>query len=332
MNLSRRNYPPEHGILVPYLDLKALVERIFKKVGMSGEDADLLATILTRNNQRCIYSHGVGQIHHYLEVIKQGKVNPRPNVTTVTQSPAALVLDGDGGLGYFPCYRGTLDVIEKAKVCGVAALTTSNHHHYGSAGNYTRLAIDHDCIGISMSSQRTHMDPDNLISRVVDSSPISIGIPAGEQPALVMDMGSALMHFDEDLFQRLPSTLFKAMALSAAVRGLGGVFSGIYKEELKSSEWESNQGSFIAVVSVKHFMPIHDFKREMDRFIGEARHTKPLPGMDRAELAGGNEWHWERENIEKGIPMSDEHCRSLQHDADQLGVETPFAGLEGTRF
>jgi LDH2 family malate/lactate/ureidoglycolate dehydrogenase len=332
MNLNRRNYPPEHGILVPYDDLKTMVSLLFEKVGMTGEDADLLATILTRNNQRSIYSHGTGQIPHYMDVIKRGEVNPRPNVTVVTEAPGALVLDGDGGLGYFPCYRGTMQVIEKAKACGVAALTTSNHHHYGSAGNYTRLAIEHDCIGISMSSQRNHMKPDDLISRVIDSSPISIGIPAGEQPSLVMDMGGALIRFDEDLFERLPTTLFKTMALSATVRALGGVFAGIYKEELKSSGWASNQGSFIAVVSIAHFMPVEDLKREMDRYISEARKTKPLPGMDSAELAGGNEWHWERENIEKGIPMSDDHCQMLQEEADQLGVEMSFAEFEDSRF
>jgi LDH2 family malate/lactate/ureidoglycolate dehydrogenase len=147
-----------------------------------------------------------------------------------------------------------------------------------------------------------------------------------------MDMGTGLMRFDEELFQRLPTTLFKAMALSATVRGLGGVFAGIYKEELKSSGWASNQGSFIAVVSVEHFMPIDDLKHEMDRYISEARQTKPLPGAGSAELAGGNEWQWERENIEKGIPMSDDHCRPLQVEADRLDVETPFAQVEGTRF
>ena len=332
MNLNRRNYPPDHGIRIPYDDLWKLVSRMFEAAGMTVHDANLLSTILVRNNQRCIYSHGTGQIPHYMDVLRKGEVNPRPNVTTVTESPGALVLDGDGGLGYFPCYPGTLQAIEKAKACGVAALTTRNHHHIGSAGNYTRLAIEHDCIGIATSSQRKHLGSDDLISRVVDSSPISIGVPAGDQPDLVMDMGTALLRFDEELFKRIPTTMFKAMALSATVQGLGGVFAGVYREELKTTGWASHQGSFIVMVSVEHFMPIAELKREMDRYISEARQTKPLPGMDSAELAGGNEWHWERENIEKGIPLSDEHCESLQVEADRLGVETRFERFDESRF
>jgi LDH2 family malate/lactate/ureidoglycolate dehydrogenase len=176
------------------------------------------------------------------------------------------------------------------------------------------------------------MKPENPIANVIDSSPISIALPAGEQPPLVMDMGGGLMPYNEEIYDRLPTSVFKAMALSAAIRSLGAVFSGIYREAYKSTEWEPNQGAFIIVIDVGHFMPIEELKREMDAFIEMARRMKPVPGMERAELAGGNEWRWERENIEKGIPMADEHCQTLQDEADELGVETPFAGFEDTRF
>ena len=250
----------------------------------------------------------------------------------MSEAPAALVMDGDGGLGYFPCYRGTLKIIEKARAGGVAVLTTRNHQHFGAAGNYTRLAVTHDCIGLSASSYRKVLEPGNLVYDIVDASPISAAIPAGEQPPLVMDMGGKLIHFEEDLFRRMPTPFLKAMALCSAVKALGSVFAGVHRPEFQASPWESNQGAFIAVVDVAHFMPVDELKREMDRFVGAARQTRPLPGMARAELAGGNEWLWEKENGEKGIPIGDEHRRVLQEEADKLGVETPFAHHEHRRF
>ncbi len=332
MNLSRRNYPPDHGIRMPFEDLKQLVVGLFEKVNMPPEDADLLASILVGNNQRCLYSHGTGQIPYYLQKIKDGAVNPRPDVTVDQEAGASLVMDGDGGLGYFPCYRGTLKIIEKAKAGGVAALTTRNHQHVGSAGNYTRLALEHDCIGISGSSQKMFLDPNDLLFSVVDTSPSSIAIPAGEQPPIVMDMGGALLRFEEELFKRIPTTYLKIMALTAAVRALAGVFPGIYRPAYADSQWEAGQGAFIAVVDVAHFMPLEELKREMDRFVGDARATKPLPGMPTAELAGGNEWVWAKDNQKNGIPLNDDHCAALQEEADKLGVETPFANYEHTRF
>ena len=332
MNLNRRNYPPDSGILVPAAEIHNLVVALFEKVEMPAADADLLAGILTRNNRRCIYSHGTGQIPYYLERIKTGRVNPRAQLGVVSEAPAALVMDGDGGLGYFACWRGTEQVIAKAKAGGVGVLTTRNHHHVGSAGNYTRLAIAHDCIGIAMSAHRTFLKEDDSIARIIDASPISISVPAGEQPPLTMDMGGALLSYEEELFDRLPNTFFKSMALSAAIRALGGVFAGVYRDETANSQWESGQGSFIAIVDVAHFMPIAELKAEMDSFIAGARRAQPIPGMERAELAGGNEWFWEMENRTKGIPMSDERVAELQREADELGVETPFDRFEHTRF
>ena len=332
MNLNRRNYPPDHGIRIPFDDLKQFVAALFSKADMSPDDAELLADILTRNNQRCLYSHGTGQVPYYLQRIKDGDVNPRPNVTVVQEAAASLVVDGDGGLGYFPCYHGTMKAIEKAKVGGIAAVTTRNHQHVGSAGNYTRLALEHDCIGISASSHRGHLDPDKQIFNIVDTSPSSIAIPAGEQPPLVMDMGGALIRFEKELFERIPTTYFKVMAFTSAVRALAGVFPGIYKNEFVDSKWEANQGAFIAIIDVAHFMPIDELKMEMDRFVAEARATRPLPGMESAELAGGNEWTWAKDNERNGIPMSDDHVEALQVEADKLNVETPFTEYEHTRF
>ena len=332
MNLNRRNYPPEHGIRVPAAYLRTLIADLLKAVDMPTADAELLADILTRNNLRCLYSHGTGQIPYYLQRIKEGDVNPRPNVTVVDEAAASLVMDGDGGLGYFPCYHGTRKLIDKAKAGGVAALTTSNHHHVGSAGNYTRLALEHDCIGLCGSSYRGHLKPDAMIYDIVDTSPLSIALPAGEQPPLVMDMGGHLIGFQEELFERLPTTYFKVMALTAAVKALSAVFPGVFRQALEDSPWQANQAAFIAVVDVAHFMPVDELKAEMDRFIAEARQARPLPGMDRAELAGGNEWAWARDNEAHGIPMSDAHAEALQTEADALDVDTPFERFESTRF
>ena len=332
MNLNTRNYPPKGGIRVPADEMKTLLIRLFEAVGMRSSDAEILANILNANDRRCLFSHGMGQVPHYLQKIKDGLVNPRPNIAVVSEAPGALVIDGDGGLGYFSCYEGTKRIIDKAKQGGVAVLTTRNHEHVGSAGNYTRMAIAAGCIGISASSYINHLRPEDFIYNVVDVSPMSIAFPAGQQPPLVMDMGGTVIPFDEELFNRLPTTFFKTMALTSVIRGLGGVFAGIYKEGYVDPQWESNQGAFIAAINVSHFMPIDEFKDEMDRFINEARNTKPLPGMKRPELAGGNEWLWDKENTENGIPIGEGHQLALQEEADKLGVETPFAQCQHTKF
>ena len=118
------------------------------------------------------------------------------------------------------------------------------------------------------------------------------------------------------------------------LQGLGGILAGIYKPEFQApqSRWESNQGGFIAVFDVACFMPVEEFKKEMDRYMREARSMQPLPGLERAELCGSVEWQRERDYALDGIPITSAHQQMLEDISQELGVESPFAAFEHTRF
>ncbi|MBI2504021.1 MAG: Ldh family oxidoreductase [Candidatus Latescibacteria bacterium] len=334
MKLQLRNYPPRSGIRVPAAPMRQLVGALFSCAGMGESDAALVADLLVQNDLRCVYSHGTRQLPEYLHLLLQGKVNPRPQVAVRDETPTTAVLDGDGGLGHFPCHRGALMAVAKAKEHGMGAVTTCNHFHFGSAGKYSRLALAHDCIGLATSAHRFDLAPENLILHAASVSPLSIAVPAGAQPPLVLDMGAGLLSYSPELFARFPAPFFKGLGLGAVFMALGGVLAGIWKPEFQQhpAGWISNQGAFLAAFSVAHFMEVEEFKREMDRYIGQARSTHPLPGTERAELPGGLEWAWERENTELGIPYSDEHRRLIEKEAGELEVMAPFAQWEHTRF
>lgn len=334
MKLQLRNYPPAAGIRVPGPQMRELVASLFCCAGLGADDAALMAELLVQNDLRCVFSHGTRQLPEYLHLLLQGKVNPRPQISVRDETPTTAVLDGDGGLGHFPCHRGAFMAIAKAKAHGVGAVTTRNHFHFGSAGKYSRLALDHNCIGLATSAHRFPLDPENLVLHAASVSPLSIAVPAGAQPPLVLDMGAGLLPYDPDLFAQYPAPFFKGLGLGAVFMALGGVLAGIWKPEFQHhpAGWISNQGSFIAAFDVAHFMDVEEFKKEMDRYIVQARAMRPLPGTERAELPGGLEWAWEQENRELGIPYSDEHQQLIEQVAGELSVATPFAHWEHTRF
>ena len=64
----------------------------------------------------------------------------------------------------------------------------------------------------------------------------------------------------------------------------------------------------------------------------QALSMKPLPGRERAELAGSVEWQRTRDYTRDGIPVSSAHQQGLEEISAELGVETPFAAHEHTRF
>jgi LDH2 family malate/lactate/ureidoglycolate dehydrogenase len=226
--------------------------------------------------------------------------------------------------------------IEKALKVGVATITTRNHFHFGAAGIYSRMAIAHDCIGMALSSHRYRPRPDSTVLSASGGSPISIAVPSNEQPQLIVDMAAHFVRYDDETFERFPGAIFKGLGVAAVLQAMGGILAGIWNEGYtftgEGKGAAPHQGAFVAVFDVKRFMDVNTFKQEMDRYIGEARATKPLPGLDRSELAGGMEWQLEKDHREIGIPLSDNHRERLEGVAADVGVDSPFAAFEDSQF
>ena len=188
MAFKSRNYPPEHGILIPRAHQRQVIRDLLCATPMRASDADYLADRLVTNDGRCLYSHGSRQLPHYLENLNGGNVNPEPNVQIVSAFGATARVDGDGGLGYMACRVGMEKVLELTAQLGTGACTTGNHFHVGSVGTWTRMAAAKGYIGMAMSAHRNRLDASKMISHLPNASPISFAFPAGEQPPLVIDM------------------------------------------------------------------------------------------------------------------------------------------------
>jgi L-2-hydroxycarboxylate dehydrogenase (NAD+) len=330
--MGSRNGFPEAGIRIPADEMRAFIADIFLQVGMRPERASELADYLARSDLRCVFSHGTSQAIGYARLMRDGKVNPDPTLRVIEDAPSVTTVDGDGGMGYFACYEAMQITIRKAKETGTAAATTMNHYHFGAAGTWSRLALEHDCIGMAISSHRFYPNPEHTLSVAVSGGPLSIAVPAGEQPPFVFDAGHIEQVYSDEIFLESPQRFYKAFGINAAVTILGGLLAGIYKPELQSTPWEPNQGAFLSVFDISRFMPVKEFRAEMDRYVGDVRNMKPLPGTDTAMLPGGHEYVWEEENARLGIPVGDEHRERLEETAKEFGISSPFGRYEHSRF
>src|SRR3954469_11797126 len=90
---------PSNRLRVPAESLADFYRRAFEAADVSPEDAATVARVLLTADTKGIESHGAPLAHGYVQRLRKGLVNPRPNIAVVSEFPGTLVLDGDDGLG-----------------------------------------------------------------------------------------------------------------------------------------------------------------------------------------------------------------------------------------
>ena len=133
----------ENAIRVSSEDLRRLTIAFFEKAGTSTGDAEFMARLLVQTDLRGVFTHGTWQLPGYVRKMLDGQVNPRPTVRAVNQTRTTQVLDGDGGLGHFPCYQGTHWAVRQAREYGTAAVTTYRQREQDYAREGIPLTVQH---------------------------------------------------------------------------------------------------------------------------------------------------------------------------------------------
>ena len=68
--------------------LRSFCESVFVTVGMSNVDAQVQSDVLVWANLRGVDSHGALRVPRYVDWLKRGTMNPRPNIEVVSETPA----------------------------------------------------------------------------------------------------------------------------------------------------------------------------------------------------------------------------------------------------
>jgi len=109
----------------------------------------------------------------------------------------------------------------------------------------------------------------------------------------------------------------KGYGLAVVVEILCGVLTGTVTA-LNADQ--DPRGHFFGAIRIDTFRPIDEFKRDMDRLIGELKSTPPIEGQERVYVAGEIEFETAQERAEHGIPLLSSVLKGLREVGEQLGV------------
>ena len=163
---------------------------IFQKMGCSEKDAKAITKVFLAAELRGLASHGMIRIIDYYHLKKVNRINTKPDVRIVHESPSTAVVDADNAIGMVGAGASMKIAIEKAKKAGTGWVATKNSNHFGIGCYYAMMALEHDMIGITMTNANPMVAPPGSLERLLGTNPIAVAIPAMKEPPFVADLST----------------------------------------------------------------------------------------------------------------------------------------------
>ena len=343
--------------------LTALVVDILDKVGVSREHAAVVADVLIAADERGVESHGVARLNsYYVSRIRGGKLKAKPNYEIVRETETTVLYDADNGLGHPVGKLAMQAVIEKARKHGSAFGAVRNSNHYGIAGYYAMLALEHDMIGMASTNSVKYGAPTFGRDVLLGTNPLAFAIPAGKEPAFVLDFATTTVPKGKlEVYKRKNLPLKDGWAIDengnattdpdAALRGallplggfgtdhsghkgyglgllvdiLCGVLSGGAFGPTLPVVTDTKEGAishWFGAFRVDAFRDVDQFKADMDRELRYFKDSQRVPGQDRIYVAGEIEHEKTLDAKKNGVPVHVKVWDELQKLSGELGI--PF--------
>jgi L-2-hydroxycarboxylate dehydrogenase (NAD+) len=181
---------------IPTAAVTGLMVDAMMKAGVPAADATKIAELMLEADLIGADAHGVFRLPQYVQRLKLGSTNPRPNITIKRTAPATALIDGDNGMGHLVVARTAEMAIEMARENGVAWAGCRMSGHAGAAGVYAALPLKAGMIGIySAVANANHMPLAGGAEPLLGTNPLAIAIPAGEEPPLVLDIATSIVSY-----------------------------------------------------------------------------------------------------------------------------------------
>lgn len=341
--------------IVSEASLERFAAALFAAKGMPADDAALVARVLIWANLRGVDSHGVLRIPGYLARVDNGVNNCRPNMTIVTDTPAAAVLDADHGFGQVALDRAMKIAMEKASAAGIGLCLIRRSTHMGAVGYFTLEAAAEGMAGIAVAVSRPNMAYHGARSAGISTSPIAISVPGASHAPLMLDMATATQSMGKialarDSGQALgagwavdadgnPTTDPHKASIPTSLGGPKG--SGLslmfecltslmvanplispFLEGVADGHVHMQNGLAIAI-DIGRFTDVGAYAREVDR-LSEAVKALPRVNTEEEILVPGERGDRELERRRTaGIPLPDGTWKRLAAVAGRLGIAMP---------
>ena len=320
-----------------------------QKSGTPKSQAEVVTNVLISGSLRGIDSHGVRILPYFTERREAG------NMSVVRETKATAVLDAANVWGPVSAERAMTIAMDKATQTGLGCATVINGDWITNLFYYSAMALERDMIGMVFVRDNPCCSPWGGTVPVTGTDPMSIAIPAGKANPIVTDFATTIVaqghvrtlllegkpipegwlidrqgrsvHGDvlnlqniDEFWERggslVPFGTYKGYALNLAI----GVLGGALNLTGTGARWKG-QGVTVIAMDIGAFVPVNEFKDEIDRLVDEVKSSPVRPGFNEVLLPGELEFRAMARRKKEGIPVDDKSWSLIVQRCDEIGVD-----------
>ena len=306
---------------------RQLAESFLLTCGMSATDAAIIADILLEAELRGRKTHGFIRFPGIKNRYEKGE---RAGIRIDREEGQCIRVDGGNQPGYLVAYRAMELAIERAKRTGASICSVYNTSHCGMAGYYVDMARKENLIGILFADCLPRITPEGGTEAILGTNPIAVGIPSNTVP-LMFDMSTAaitngdlLVAIREDT--AIPEgfafnsdgepTTDAEEALKGSVRPFGGhkgfglalitqILAGALVNAATIPPPGTNYGLLLIVLDPSVFVPLEQFKSEVDSLIARIKANRQEVGVEEILIPGERAYRQRELYLKSGIDLDD---------------------------
>ena len=335
--------------------VQVFVTRLYRAAGVPEEHLPVLADYYVETSLQGLDSHALWMLPLHVGDVLRGKVNPAPDLRVDGEGGPCAKLDGDNGPGIVVAARAMGEATIRAARHGVGVVAVRGGNHFAAATHYALLAVQRGLIGVVMSNAVAHMAPWGARTPLIANNPLAIGVPAGNQMPLVLDIAMStvargrIIQAAEEGWptispgwalddQGQPITDPKA-AVHGLLRPMGdhkgsglAVVIGAICAALPGANFDNsisidspeprNTGHLMIALDPGVFGPAEAFAARVDTWISTLYSSELARGVQRMHLPGHGKLGERERRLREGIPMTDHLLRKLDDLAERVGVES----------
>jgi LDH2 family malate/lactate/ureidoglycolate dehydrogenase len=336
-------------------DLRKFGTDILVKAGLPEKEAAINMDSFITADLRGVRTHGVTHLKEYCDRLRLGTAVSQSQMQIEQTSPTSIVVDAKHAIGMSAAMTVMELCVKKAEESGACFAAVKNGNHYGFGAYFPMYAAKKDMIGVSLCNTPHMVTPFGGAEPLLGTNPLSIAIPAGKHPDLVLDMATSLVAKGKislalkegktiplgwavdklgnpttdpaaaDVGALLPFGGPKGYAIGLIISLISFALAGGEMDINIPRSWQetdklANTGYFMGAINIAKYVKPEIFKSRVDQLFDLIKSSRPAPGFEAVLIPGEIEYNMTQANIKNGIEISDAGLRDFKQLSERYGV------------